>query len=149
MKFRLSIWHVPSIIAAAAVVGFISMLAYLPLPARAQQVGQLNCSQSVIYDASTNGPTQLVANASQSQIYICGFLLTAGGTANVKLEYGTGTACATGETALTPAFPMVTQMIITDSAPMWRGLRVPPAKNLCINASAGVAVQAIVFYSQQ
>lgn len=142
------LFRIPAVIAGVTFASFLWMVAFLPV-AGAQQVGQLNCSQSVIYDASTNGATQLVTNASLSQIYICGFLLTAGGTANVKLEYGTGTACATGETALTPAFPMVTQMIITDSSPMWRGLRVPPAKNLCINTSAGVAVQAIVYYSLQ
>ncbi len=134
MKFLLAI--------AAAILAIAT-------PAAAQQVGQINCSQTAIYDAATLGSTQLVTNASPSQIYVCGFVITSGGTASVKLESGTGTACATGNAALTPAFPMVANGEVIDSSSVWRGLRVASARNLCISSSAAVAVQAIVYYSQQ
>lgn len=109
----------------------------------------VDCRSSVVYDASTNGSTKLVTGASTKTVYVCGFTLMAGGTVNVSLVYGTGTNCATGETAATPAFQMVAQTNITDSSVFWRGLSAPIGKDLCIKTSAGVAVQAILYYVQR
>lgn len=119
-------------------------------PVHAQQVGQINCSQSAIYDASSTGPTQLITNTGLSQIYVCGFIITTGaGAANVKLESGTGAACATGNAALTPAFQLPANGRVEDNSSMWRGLRVAPARNVCINSSAAVAVQGVIYFTQQ
>lgn len=107
------------------------------------------CNSSVVYDASTNGSTALVTGAATFEIFVCGYTLVGGGTATVKLVQGTGTACATGETAITPAYSLVAQTVVSDSAPQWRGLRVPAGKDLCIKTSAGVAVQAIVYFVQK
>ena len=115
------------------------------LPAHAQ----IGCNQTLVYDAATNGSTELLVGVATKQIYICGFSLWAGGTATVKLVKGTGTACATNEVAITPAYSLVTQTGFTDSSPVWRGLRVEGASNLCIKTSAGVAVQAQVYYAQR
>lgn len=108
--------------------------------------GGVSCGRAKIYDASTSGATQLVA--AGSSIYICGFSFFAGGTVNVSLVSGTGTNCATGQASITPAFQFTAQTGFSDASSFFRGLTVPYNTALCINTSAGVAVQAIVFYAQ-
>lgn len=110
--------------------------------------GLIQCDSKAIYDASTNGSTELVALSSGKSIYICGKTIFAGGTASVKLIYGTGTACATGSNNLTPAFPLIAQTGLVDPSPFYRGSKTAVSNALCINSSAGVAVQAEVYYTQ-
>lgn len=121
-------------------------------PARADPVYQSStvaCVKSAIYDASTNGATRLVTGNATQQIYVCGFSILAGGTANVDLVYGTGGTCGTGTTKVTPAWQLTAQAGIVDHQTYYAGLPPVPASNdLCINSSAGTAVQAIVYYSQ-
>lgn len=129
----------------------VAGLSYL-FPAKADPVYQsqtIACTRSAIYDASTNGSTKLVTGAAASQIYVCGVTLMGGGTATVKLVYGSGVACATGENAITPAFSLVAQSVLVDHQTFYAGLTpAPAAKDLCIKTSAGVAVQAIIYYAQ-
>lgn len=114
--------------------------------AAAQGTGAVgSCSRAVIYDASTNGATQLVA--AGNTIYICGYTFFAGGTVSVDLIYGTGTNCGTGTTKITPAYQLTTQTGIVDPSPFFRGMDVPSSNALCINTNAAVAVQAIVYYN--
>lgn len=110
--------------------------------------GVIQCDSKAIYDASTSGSTELVALSSGKSIYICGKTIFSGGTANVKLIYGTGTACATGSNNLTPAFQLTAQTGLVDPSPFYRGSKTAVSNALCINSSAGVAVQAEVYYTQ-
>lgn len=110
--------------------------------------GHIGCDSSVVYDASTSGSTQLVALASGKTIYVCGFVIFSAGTANVKLNYGTGTACATGTTALTPAFQLTAQTGASYGNGEGIVLKTAASNALCINSSAAVAVQALVTYAQ-
>lgn len=119
-------------------------LAFLPLQAQAQTQ---DCRQTAIYDASTNGSTKLVTGAAAPSITICGFHIVWGGTATVKLVTGTGTACATNETAITPAYSGVAQTVLP--ALMTPGLFAAAGLDLCIKTSAGVAVQAFLSYVQR
>lgn len=112
-----------------------------------QLAGIVQCDSTIAYDASTSGSTQLVALTSGRSVYVCGYTILAAGTVNVKLIYGTGTACATGSANLTPAYQLTTQVGLVDSSPFYRGLKTASANELCINTSAGVAVQALVYYS--
>lgn len=107
----------------------------------------IGCDGTAIYDASTNGSTELKALTSGRAIYVCGYTIIASGTVNVKLIYGTGTACATGSNNMTPAYQLTAQNGAVDGAPFYRGMKTASANALCINTSAGVAVQAIVYYS--
>jgi hypothetical protein len=109
--------------------------------------GLIQCDSKAIYDASTSGSTELVALTSGRTIYVCGYSILAGGTVNVKLIYGTGTACATGSNNMTPAWQLTAQTGLVDGSPFSRGLKTASANALCINTSAGVATQAIVYYS--
>lgn len=124
-------------------------------PALAQVRGLNNaiagqCTGSKVYDASTSGRTELVALSAGRPVYICSLALWAGAVAtNVGLVYGTGTACATGETALTPMFQLAANTGIIVDAGLWNGLTAPAGNALCIKTSAGNAVQGLVTYVQQ
>lgn len=108
----------------------------------------IKCGSSIVYDASTNGSTQLVALSGATSVYVCGYTILAGGTVNVKLITGTGTACVTGAASVTPAYQLTAQTGVADGANEYRGLKGAASSELCINTSAGVAVQAIVYYTQ-
>lgn len=110
--------------------------------------GLIACDSSVVYDASTSGSTELVALSGTKVIYVCGYSIVAGGTVNVKLITGTGTACATGSSNKTPAYQLTAQAGIADGAPFFRGIKTAAGGALCINASGAVAAQAIVYYAQ-
>lgn len=110
--------------------------------------GQIGCGSSIVYDASTNGATQLVALSAGQKIYVCGYSILAAGTVNVELDYGTGTACATGNNKMTPAYQLTAQVGIVDGSPIYRGLSTAASNELCLKTSAGVAVQAVVYYTQ-
>lgn len=109
--------------------------------------GMVQCDSTAVYDASTSGSTELKALTSGRSIYVCGYSIFSGGTVNVKLIYGTGTACATGSANMTGAYQLTAQTGIVDGAPYYRGMKTASANALCINTSAGVAVQALVYYS--
>jgi hypothetical protein len=130
--------------------------------ASAQLAGDIVCTLSKIYDASTNGNTELVAISSTTHIYVCGYEIWAAGTVNVSLITGTGTACASAASgtpstgtsgaaaSLTPAFQFTAQTGKLSAYPTHGFLIDTGSANaLCLKTSAGVAVQAQVFYSQR
>lgn len=136
-------------IAVAALIAVLAALASSS-PRAAQTVTGIACSRSVFYDTNTNGATQLVA--AGSAIYVCGYKIATNAAINVGLVFGTGTNCATGLTKITPAYAFAANTAgiasIDDGAQQFRGLTVPPGQTLCINTSAGSAVQAIVYFDQ-
>jgi len=103
---------VPVLLALAAVL-------FLPAPSFAQSyVTQIQLANigdpcanpnvaksSVAISISSATTTQLVALSGTTHVYVCGFAFTlAGTTPTLAFEYGTGTTCGTGTTALTGAF---------------------------------------------
>lgn len=124
----------------------LALLLAMPAAALAQAD---YCRSTAVYDAATNGSTVLVTGAATIQTFICGYQLVGGGTATVKFVYGTGTTCGTGETAITPAFSLLAQTVVSDNSPVWRGMRAPASNDVCIKTSAGVAIQALLFYVQR
>jgi hypothetical protein len=130
----------------ALLLGLLLALALWPPTTQAQTPG-VACNLSKLYDNSTNGSTLLVTGRSNANIYICGYTFYAASTVNLKLVYGSDATCGTGTTAITPAFQFTTQTGLVDPSPVFRGLFVPLGNNLCINASAGNAAQAIVYYA--
>ena len=117
--------------------------------------GYLNCDNTAIYDTTTNGSTQLVALTSGQVVYVCGYQFSTSQTTAVavKLTYGTGTNCATGNTAMTPAYPLqaasstgpIGLVVMT---PGFRGLKTAASNALCVTTNAAASVQAIVWYTK-
>jgi hypothetical protein len=111
--------------------------------------GVIACDNYAKYDASTSGDTQVVAASGSTAIYVCGYTMGIGATStNVKLDYGTGSNCVTGTTALTPAAQFTPNGGKVISSPFWNGLKTPASQALCVNASAANPVQVEVWYAQ-
>lgn len=130
--------------------------------ASGNNIGDIVCTASKIYDTNTSGNIELVALSGSKHIYICGYEMFAAGTVNLSLVAGTGTACAsaisgtpsTGSVAtpaiLTPAWQFTTQTGKVSAYPSHGWLIDAGSGNaLCLKTSAGVAAQVQVFYSQR
>lgn len=98
----------------------------------------------VAVTVSAAGNTELVALTSGQTIYVCDVTLVPTAANDVQLVYGTGTACATGETDMTG--PMA-----FDAKGGWTHnyngrLKTAAANALCIELSAATAVNGVVTY---
>lgn len=134
-----------------AALGILCALLWTPhVQAQGVSPNQMfGCNQSAFYDNNTSGSTLLVTGVATKGIYVCGWNIWSGGTVSVKLVYGTGATCGSGTTAITPAFQFTAQTGDVDHLPVYTGITpVPVSNNLCINASSGVAVQAVVYFTQ-
>jgi hypothetical protein len=114
-------------------------------------LGLKTCDQHALYDASDNGSITLVAGVSGRKVYICGYILAAGGTAtNLKLVEGSSANCAANAANLTPAYQLLANQSIGFQSPFWTGLvNSTAAYYVCVNASAGNSHQAEIWYSIQ
>jgi hypothetical protein len=102
---------------------------------------------SVAIDTSTSGNVQLVALNGSDLIYICGYSVVVGSTATaVQLIYGTGTACATGETDLTGPWPFAANGGITQANAGSPQFVVPAGNALCVELSAANPITGHVTY---
>ena len=109
------------------------------------------CWLSAKFDSNTSGSTLLDTASSTQRIYVCGWNIFADGTVNVKLVYGTQVTnpCDTGTTSVTPTWQFTAQTQNVDHLPVYTGVTpVPSSNQLCINLSAGVQVQAIIYYAK-
>lgn len=108
---------------------------------------------TVTKSITTATTTALVAvpGATQS-LYVCSWqILHPGGTGTMALEYGTGTACATGATLLRAAFayntaagtPTIDQMTGGDSK-----IVVPAGNGLCALSTGTITQVVTVTYVQ-
>ena len=123
---------------------------YSGFQASGNLVGGIICDSKKVYDASTNGSTLLVAKVAAKNIYVCGYDLFSAGTVNVKLISGTQTTnpCDTSTVNETPAWQLIAQVGLVDNHYFGNSFKIATNTDLCINTSAGVAVQAMVYYTQ-
>lgn len=119
-------------------------------------IGRLACDSYAFYDASTNGATQLVALTSSQVIYVCGYSMTSSSTTanTLKLVYGTGSNCATGQTAITPGVILQassstgpTGKVIPPNGDL-SGLKTAASNALCVLTNAAAAAQVEVWYTK-
>jgi hypothetical protein len=138
----------PALAAAALVLALIGLRGG---EARAQGVqspyGLVQCNASVNYGAATVGNTELIPAQANKRIYVCNYIIDSGaGSQTAGLVYGTGTACATGTTNLTPGWTLASNQAIVDNLTD-AVLQTALGAALCINATG--AVTARVSYLQQ
>lgn len=103
---------------------------------------------SVAISLTTSLTTQLVAPVAGKSVYLCGIATTGAAASTLTLEYGTGTACGTGTTALTGAFlPSTGSLFKLDGTV---GLLKAPAGNALCLVTGGTAgsVQGVATYVQ-
>ncbi len=114
----------------------------------------IQASKSVAITIAAATTTELVAlsaattNSAAKAIYVTNFNFMAAGTNNVTLVYGTGTACATGQVALTGAYPLIAQAGISAGVGVGPVLIVPQGNALCITTSGSGQLSGSVSYVQ-
>lgn len=95
--------------------------------------------------ASTVEIVPLIANQT---IFVTSWDVMAAGTGTFTLVYGTGTNCATGQAALTGAYPLIAQAGISKGNGLGPILVVPPGNALCGQASTSVQMSGSASYAQ-
>lgn len=112
--------------------------------ARDSDVCNAKDTAQVVISTASSGNVELVALTSGQTIYLCDFTIMAGGTVGVQLIYGTGTACATGETNMTGVLPLVINSGWTHN---YGGrLKTAEANAFCIELSGAVQVDGVATY---
>ena len=109
-------------------------------------LGQAAASAPINVSSATT--TQLVALSSGKAIYVSAWDVVVAAADNVTLEYGTGTNCGTGTTALTGAYNLSPNGGIAKGDGVAPVLFVPASNALCILTSAAVQASGSVSYAQ-
>lgn len=137
---------------AAALAAFLAAPA-LAAPIQYQASDHINTvpvgGSSAAINTAAAATVQLVALQTGQAIYVTSFDFVAGGTTNVTLEYGTGSLCGTGTTALTGAYPLTAQSGVAKGAGVAPVLFVPAGNALCVVNSAAVQLSGSISYAQQ
>lgn len=105
-------------------------------------------TDSTAIDISTATSTELVSLTAGQSIRVSAWDAMAGGTGNFQLVYGTGTACATGRTAVTGPYSWTTQIGISKGGSLGVLYKLPAGKALCAVTSAAVQMSGSVSWSK-
>jgi hypothetical protein len=95
---------------------------------------------------SSSGNVEIVALNGSDLIYVCGYSVVAGAATGVQLIYGTGTACATGETDMTGVWSFAANGGITQSNAGVPQFVVPAGNAFCVENSGANAIAGHVTY---
>ena len=101
---------------------------------------------SVAINTSTSGNVELVALNGSDLIYVCGYSVVAGAATGVQFIYGTGTACATGETDITGVWSFAANGGITQANGGVPQFIAPAGNALCVENSGANSIQGHVTY---
>lgn len=131
----------------------LCLLALACLPASAQMTisgsaPAVACNSSAAIDTATSGNVQLVALTSGQTIYVCSYTMVADGTVAVQFIYGTGSACATGETDLTGPMAFVANSGASAGSGYGVLFRTAVSNALCLELSAAVGIRGSVSYTK-
>jgi hypothetical protein len=107
----------------------------------------ISCTDTAVISTASSGNVQLVALTTSETVYVCGWSVVATGTVAVQLIYGTGSACATGETDLTGAYPLVANGGLVDRGD-FAVMRAAASNALCIELSGAVQVDGVLYYTK-
>jgi hypothetical protein len=125
----------------------------VPMPTNSANTGGsltsiIQAGASLPINLSTATTTQLVAAVSGKAIYVTAWDVIAAGTTNFTFEYGTGTNCVAGTTALTGPYGLVAQFGAAKGSGLGPVLVVPAGNALCAVNSATVQVSGSLAYTQ-
>jgi hypothetical protein len=106
----------------------------------------INCPNVAAVTVSASGDTQIIAASGSTQVYICKIDFSASAGSNFSFHYGTGSNCATGDTAISGVY----QNVLTYSSP-WDAnapLVFPASKAVCLNFVGSITAGGTVTYAQ-
>lgn len=108
----------------------------------------IQASNSNAINISTATTTELIALDANKTIYVTSWDVMAGGTGTFQLVFGSGTACGTGTTNLTGAYPLVAQAGIAKGNGLGIVLAIPKGKALCAVTNANIQYSGSVSFVQ-
>jgi hypothetical protein len=108
----------------------------------------IQANASVPINISTAATTQLVPASGSARIYVTAWDVVAGGVGTIKLEYGSGSNCATGATALTGAYTLTAYSSIAKGTGLAPIFVIPPGDALCAVTGAAAPMNGSVTYTQ-
>jgi len=104
---------------------------------------------SAIVAITTATTTQLVALSGTKSVYVCGFNATVAAAQTLTFEYGTGSSCGTGTTALTGAFAPATGTPLNIGGGEATAITAPSGNALCVVSTTTGSTQGVLTYVQQ
>jgi len=125
-----------------------SMAQFMGVNSSGTLAGIVGCDSSALLSVSTATTTQIVALSGTKSVYVCGYVINGGGATTVKFVYGTGTACATGQVSLTPAFTLASGTNVSLGGGLGYVMKAPSGNALCATTSAAVAANIHIAYTQ-
>lgn len=130
-------------------IRFLLALLLLASPALAQSPFPSTVSEkSAAISITSATTTQLIPAISSESIGITAFNIIASGSGNIKLVYGTGTNCGTGQTDLTGNYPLAASSGISSGAGIGLVLIAPPGNAVCAVTSAAVTMAGSIAFVQ-
>lgn len=104
---------------------------------------------SVSVAISTATTTQLVALTAGKIVHVCGFNATFGASTTAQLEYGTGSACGTGTTALTGVYAPATGTYVSMGTGEATVTKTVAGNALCLVSTGTGGINGVLTYVQQ
>ena len=104
---------------------------------------------SVAISTASAGNVELVAISGSTVVTVCGFNAIATGTVAIQFISGTGTACATGETNKTGAYPLVANGGLSSGFSGAKLFAGAAGEAVCIELSAAIQVDGLLTYVQR
>jgi hypothetical protein len=111
-------------------------------------VNLVQSDSSAAINVSTATTTQIVALSSGKSIYVSGWDIVVAAADNITLEYGTGTNCGTGTTALTGAYNFAANGGLATGSGLGVLFKLPASNALCVVTGAAVQASGRVSYAQ-
>jgi hypothetical protein len=108
----------------------------------------VQANASVPINISTATTTQLVPASGSARIYVTAWDVVAGGVGTIKLEYGSGTNCATGTTAMTGAYTLTAYSSIAKGTGLAPVFVIPAGDALCAVTGTAAPMNGSVSYTQ-
>jgi hypothetical protein len=105
--------------------------------------------QNVKIDTASAGNVQLVAISGSTVVTVCSYKVVASGATAFQLIYGTGTACATGETDHEGPMLLTTNSGVRDSGDGNKLFAGSAGAALCLENSNAIQVSGNVRFVQQ
>lgn len=105
---------------------------------------------SVAVSISTATTTQLVALSAGKAVYVCAFAVQMGASTSAVLEFGTGSACATGTTALTGAYTVAaSSAMFVNPGHGQTIVQTTAGKALCVLSTGTGGINGVLSYVQR
>lgn len=127
---------------------FASAMLAAPLAAQAQLAPIVSSAQTYGVNMAAAATLEIVPASPNKTTYATAMLIWPGGTGNVTFEYGTGTNCGTGTTAIGGAINLTAQAAFAPGDGTGPVIVVPAGKALCILLSANIQISGWITAAQ-